>query len=83
VQPRLDRDSRFVVAIRVEAREIADLERFLDSLEKTGAFHNVLTKDEQATDDGLLEAVIEGLYVQRDATGEKPAATAQGGAAGD
>ena len=85
VQPRVDRDSRFIIAIRVEARQIGDLEKFLDSLEMTGAFHNVLTTDEQATDDGLLEAVIEGLYVQRDAAGEKPAAaaTAQGGAAGD
>jgi hypothetical protein len=78
VQPRLDRDGRFIIGMRVEARQIGDLERFLEALEMTGAFHNVLTTDEQATDDGLLEAVIEGTYVQSPggAASEKPVAVA-------
>lgn len=77
VQPRLEKDGRFVVGIRVEARQIGDLETFLDELEMTGAFHNVLTTAEQTTDDGLLEAVIEGSYAQQasGAAGEKPVAT--------
>jgi hypothetical protein len=88
VQPRVERDGRFVIGMRVEAREVGDLEKFLEELEMTGAFRNVLTTDEQATDDGLLEAVIEGLYVQETsgATGEKPVASAAatgGGAASD
>jgi hypothetical protein len=88
VRPRVDKDGRFVVGMRVEARQIGDLEKFLDGLEMTGAFHDALTTDEQATDDGLLEAVIEAVYVQptHDAAGEKPVATAgatRGGAAGD
>lgn len=74
VQPRLDQDGRFIIGIRVEARQSADLEKFMDALEMTGSFHNVLATDEQATDDGLLEAVLEGLYVQKAvAAGEKPA----------
>jgi hypothetical protein len=79
VQPRLEKDGRFIIGMRVEAKEIGDLEKFLDELEMTGAFHNVLTTDEQATDDGLLEAVIEGSYVQQAASaaaGEKSVATA-------
>jgi hypothetical protein len=87
VQPRVEKDGRFVVGMRVEARQIGDIEKFIDDLEMTGAFHNVLTTDEQTTDDGLLEAVIEGLYVQAaDAAGEKPlaaAASSRGGTAGD
>ena len=87
VQPRTERDGRFFVAIRVEARQSADLEKFLDELEMTGAFHDVLTTDEQATEDGLLEAVIEGLYVQPGtAPTEKPVASAtaeRGGANSD
>ena len=83
VQPRLEKDGRFIIGMRVEARQIGDLVKFLDELEMTGAFHNVLTTDEQATDDGLLEAVIEGLYVQQatSASGEKPVtkATTNGG----
>jgi hypothetical protein len=76
VQPRLEKDGRFIIGMRVEAREIGDLEKFLDELEMTGSFHNVLTTDEQATDDGLLEALIEGLYVQQatSTAGEKPVA---------
>jgi hypothetical protein len=78
VQPRLERDGRFIIGMRVEARQIGDLEKFLDELEMTGAFHNVLTTDEQATDDGLLEALIEGSYVQQTTSGagEKPVAKA-------
>lgn len=76
VQPRAERDGRFIVAIRVEARQSADLEKFLDELEMTGTFHNVLATDEQATDDGLLEAVVEGIYAQPGATTEKPVASA-------
>jgi len=78
VQPRIDRDGTFIVGMRVEARDVADLERFLDDLERTGAFHNVLTTDEQATDDGLLEALVEGAYVQPQPGGaaEKPVAAA-------
>jgi hypothetical protein len=76
VQPRLEKDGRFIIGMRVEARQIGDLEKFLDELEMTGSFHNVLTTDEQATDDGLLEAVIEGSYVQQaiSTAGEKPVA---------
>jgi hypothetical protein len=74
--------------MRVEARQIGDLEKFLEDLEMTGAFRNVLTTDEQATDDGLLEAVIEGLYVPQTGTapGEKPVAAGaanRGGAASE
>ena len=88
VQPRVEKDGRFVIGMRVEARQIGDLEKFLDDLEMTGAFHNVLTTDEQATDDGLLEAVIEGLYVPKTGTapGEKPVAAGaanRGGAASE
>ena len=87
VQPRVEKDGRFIIGMRVEARQIGDLEKFLDALEMTGAFRNVVPTDEQATSDGLLEALIEGLYVQQtgSAAGEKPVAatTARQGAAGD
>ena len=87
VQPRVEKDGRFIVGIRVEARQSGDLEKFLDALEMTGAFRNVVPTDEQATSDGLLEAVIEGVYVQPNepAPTEKPVAqtTVRQGGAGD
>lgn len=78
VQPRLEQDGRFVIGMRVEARQIGDVEKFLDALETTGAFHNVLTTTDQTTEDGLIEAVIEGDYVQQPggAVSEKPVAAA-------
>jgi hypothetical protein len=87
VQPRVEKEGQFIIGIRVEAREIGDVEKFLEALEMTGAFRSVLVNDEQATTDGLLEAIIEGVYVQTaPAAGEKPAAAAAAigqGAAGD
>jgi Tfp pilus assembly protein PilN len=86
VQPRLERDERFVVGIRVEARRTEDLEKFLDALETTGSFRDVLATDEQATDDGLIEAIVEAVYRQPArgvATGNPVAPARSNGAAGD
>jgi hypothetical protein len=88
VQPRVENDGRLLVSIRVEARQVQDLERFLDALEMTGTFQNVLTTDEQTTTDGLLEAIVEARYVQPmgETAASKPGAVTpapQGGAAGD
>jgi phosphoglycolate phosphatase-like HAD superfamily hydrolase len=77
VQPRLEKDGRFIISMRVEAKEIGDVEKFLEDLERTGAFHNVLTTDEQATEDGLLEALIEGSYVQQAASAADEKSVAQ------
>jgi hypothetical protein len=63
-QPREDRDGRFVVSVRVQARGVRDLEAFLEALEKTGAFHEVLATEEQASPEGLIDALVEGVYDQ-------------------
>lgn len=84
IQPRVERDGRVVVGIGVEARKGADLEAFLDALEKTGTYRDVLTTEEQTNRDGLIDAVVEGTYAQAPpaaATASKGAR--QGGAAGD
>ena len=61
VQPRLD-DGRFIVGVAVQARRAEDLEEFIDALEETGTFHNVLATETQTNEEGLLEAIIEGSY---------------------
>lgn len=63
VRPRLERDGTFVVAVGVEARRAEDLDTFIEALEKKGAFHNVLSVQEQTSDSGLIEAIVEGNYV--------------------
>ena len=62
VQPRLERDGRFIVSMTVEARRVEDLDAFVEALETRGTFHNVLPTEEQTTEEGLIEAVIDGVY---------------------
>jgi hypothetical protein len=62
VQPELDRDGRFLVTVGVEAREVEDLDAFIEALEAEGTFEEVLAVQEQTTDDGLIQAVVEGVY---------------------
>lgn len=65
VQPRLQREGDFVVAVGVEARRSEDLDAFIEALETDGGFHNVLSVQEQTSPEGLIEAVVEGAYVPR------------------
>lgn len=62
VQPRVERDEQFKVGISTVSREIEGLDRFIEALEASGAFRRVLATQEQTNDDGLIEAVIEGVY---------------------
>lgn len=77
VRPRLEPDGTFGVGIGVEAREPEELDVFIEALEDRGAFRDVLPVEEQTTNDGLIEAIVEGTYVPPPRTvspGEAPAA---------
>ena len=63
VQPRLERNGDFVVAIGVEARRPEDLDAFIESLEDRGGFRDVLSIQERTGDSGLIAAVIQGTYL--------------------
>ena len=58
-----DRDGKLVMNLRVQARRVQDLELFLDALEKTGRFHEVLAAEEQTDQEGLINSHVEGVYV--------------------
>jgi type IV pilus assembly protein PilN len=62
VQPQVDADGRMLVAMTVVSRRVEDLDEFIDALEKTGAFRDVLTRQEQAEDDGTRKSVLQGYY---------------------
>lgn len=62
-RPRVDRDGRFKVSVRAQARRVQDLESFLDALEATGSFSEVLATDEQTSPEGLIDALVEGVYM--------------------
>jgi len=54
-------------------RRRPDLDEFIEKLEATGAFENVLPRQETPTDDGLMQATIVATYVP-DVTAPVPAA---------
>jgi hypothetical protein len=62
VQPQVDTDGRLLVAMTVVSRRVEDLDAFIDALEKTGAFREVLTRQEEAEDDGSRKSVLQGYY---------------------
>ena len=85
-QPQEDREGRLVMNLGVQARRVQDLESFLDALEKTGRFYEVLAAQEETDTDGLINAVVEGVYVvpSEEPAPEAAAATPRtGGAAGE
>lgn len=85
-QPQEDREGRLVMNLGVQARRVQDLESFLDALEKTGRFHEVLAAQEETDTDGLINAVVEGVYVvpSEEPAPEAAASTPRtGGAAGE
>jgi Tfp pilus assembly protein PilN len=62
IRPRVQ-EPNVMVSVSVEARRAEDLDAFMEALEKSGDFFDVLPVQEQATDEGLLQAVVEGRYV--------------------
>lgn len=75
VRPRLETSGEFIVAAGVEARRSEDLDAFIEALETEGGFRNVLSIQEQTSEAGLIQAVVEGSYVPP----PRPAADAGGG----
>jgi Tfp pilus assembly protein PilN len=62
VSPAVEKDGTFVVSIAVEAQQIEDLDAFVEALEASGTFHNVLPTAERTDEDDLIEAIIVGVY---------------------
>jgi Tfp pilus assembly protein PilN len=62
IRPRTD-EGRIILDINVVARGVDDVDRFMTSLEGTGAFLNPLSRTERVTEAGQLEAALEMIYV--------------------
>jgi Tfp pilus assembly protein PilN len=64
IDPTLTKEGLFIIQIAVQARRSEDVDQFIESLEKTGSFREMITPVESTNDDGLLEAVIRGTYIR-------------------
>jgi Tfp pilus assembly protein PilN len=79
VQPQAQ-GGAWQIVLDVQAREVEDLDAFLEALEAEGAFTRVLATQQQATEDGFIQAIVEGTYQAR--RQEADSRNAAGGAAG-
>lgn len=61
VSPRTETGS-LVVAMTIVARDLPDVDAFIDALLETGAFHDVTPTEKQGRDDGTFTALVEGAY---------------------
>jgi Tfp pilus assembly protein PilN len=80
VQPLQDQNGTFHVGVAVQARRAEDVDTFVEALEKSGAFHDVLPGEDRVTEDGLLEAIVDGEYAQPARPVEHATASPAGGA---
>ena len=73
VQPQIDNEGRLLVAITVRSRQQEDLDSFIEALEKTGVFRDVLSRvDSASAEDGSLVSVLQGYYQVRQAEATTP-----------
>jgi hypothetical protein len=62
ITPRVDVGGRFILAFKVEGENVDAIDTFLSALEGTGRFDELLVRQERETDEGTIEATIEGFY---------------------
>ena len=56
--------ARQLVLIDAEARSLDDVNQFIDALEKTGAFRDVIARNQVLMDNDLITATIEATYLR-------------------
>ena len=62
VRPLIDKEHRVVLTVTVLARGVDDVNQFMESLEATGAFTNLLSRQERINEDDQIESVLETVY---------------------
>jgi hypothetical protein len=62
VMPQVDPNGRMLVAISVLSRRIDDLNEFIESLDKTGAFRDVLSRADSVDEDGTWHSELQAYY---------------------
>ncbi len=63
MRPKIEKDGSVTVLMTAVGRRVEDIDRFMENLEATGAFADVYSKEEIATDDGSRQVSMEGRYL--------------------
>lgn len=74
VQPQTDEQGRLLLSLTVVSRTIEDLDTFIRGLEATGAFRGVVSRSDEALEDGTIGSTLQGYYAAI-AAGTPPAAS--------
>jgi Tfp pilus assembly protein PilN len=76
VRPKVDPKLGIVLTMAIVAKSVDDVSLFMENLERTGAFEDLLSTEEHFNDNGLLEASLTSVYVPTAAgvepTGSEP-----------
>lgn len=86
IRPRIEASGDATIVVTVVARRVEEVDAFMTALEATGAFANVLSREERATEEGDLVAALEAAYrpsLAAAAADAAPAGTLAGRAGGD
>jgi Tfp pilus assembly protein PilN len=73
VQPSVV-SGRSVVQMTVLSRRTEDIDEFIEKLEGTGAFHDILPAVMDSAENGMNRAMLRAGYTNQDTSPEKPAA---------
>jgi Tfp pilus assembly protein PilN len=60
------------IVLGAEARSVDDINQFIEALEKTGAFRNVIPRNETLMENDIFQATLEATYVQPAPSETKP-----------
>ncbi|MGE3956323.1 MAG: PilN domain-containing protein [Vicinamibacterales bacterium] len=74
VRPEVDKDRRTLLTVNVLARSVDDVNRFMENLDRTDAFLELRSSQEQTNDEGQIESSLQMIY--RPVPPEQPAADA-------
>ena len=80
VQPRVGDDRHIILTVGLLARGVEDVDEFMENLEATGAFAELLSREEHVTEGGQLVSSLEAAYIPKPAAGSaaEPPAPAEG-----
>ena len=62
VHPLIDKQRGIVLTVNVLARSVDDVNRFMESLDKTASFLDLHSRQEQTTEEGFIESSLEMIY---------------------
>jgi Tfp pilus assembly protein PilN len=62
IRPRLEKDRRILLTITVLARSVDDIDMFMENLEATGGFDDLLSREDHPNEEKQWEAVIETYH---------------------